>query len=165
MPSGILPDQGIADQLGYILSASISGVVNWQLILFVNDYVPTTATVLSDLVEATWPGYSRVTLNRSTWNTPTVSAGCATATYGSAPLVFYVGGVGSGVINYGAAYYDPGSAVLRWVQRFDDADLVPLQAGGQFQLPLQYTLTSAACSGALALARRKRKTTRRKIRG
>lgn len=156
MPAGLLPDEGIGDQLYWILSAPISGVTNWQLVLWVNDYVPDNTTTLANLTEATWPGYSRVTLDRSTWTTPTVSSGCATSTYGTTPLVFYVGSVSPGTINYGAAYYDPGAAKLRWVQRFDSADLNPITAGGQFQILPQYTLTSAACSGAMA-ARVKRR--------
>lgn len=160
MAAALLPDQGIADQLSWILSATISGVSNWQLVLWVNNYTPDNTTTLANLTEATWPGYSRVTLNRSSWTTPTVSAGCATSTYGTIPLVYYVGGVLPGVINYGMAFYDPAFAVLRWVQRFDTPDLVPLQPGGQFQILPQYTLTSASCPGAMAVARRRRARTK-----
>lgn len=161
MPAGILPDEGIAAQLSYILSATISGVLPWQLVLFVNDITPDYNTVFSDLEEATWPGYSRQTLTRSAWTAPEVFEGCATSTWGTSPIRFYVGAV-SHVTNYGAAYYDQSNDVLRWVQRFDDADIAPLQTGGQFQLLPVYTLTSADCAAMMlrnrrALAKAKRK--------
>lgn len=154
MPSGILPDEGIAEQLSYILSTSIIGVLPWELMLFVNDVDVDYATVLGDLVEATWEGYSRLTLSRYNWTVPVVQFGCASSTWGAAPLVYDVGTVSPGTINYGAAYLDQSSGVLRWVQRFDDADLNPLVSGGQFSLLPQYTLTSAACGNLMTMVRR-----------
>lgn len=161
MPAGVLPDEGIGAQLGYILSATITGVVDWQLILFTNDITVDASTVYADLTEATWAGYTRRTLARAMWTAPTVSDGCATSTYTTSPQVYSVGTVDPDTINYGAAYYDPGGGVLRWCQRFDDADLNALTTGGQFQILPTYTLTSAACeammSAARPTARRKRK--------
>jgi hypothetical protein len=154
MPSGILPDEGIGDQLSYLLSAPITGVLPWQLVLFVNDLTPSYDTVFSDLEEATWPGYSRQTLSRSNWTVPTVYEGCASSTWGVSPIVLYVGAVGS-VTNYGCAYYDQSNDVLRWVQRFDDADIAPLIPGGQFQLLPVYTLTSADCAAMMLLRKRR----------
>jgi hypothetical protein len=154
MPAGSLPDEGIAAQLSYILSATISGVLPWQLMLFVNDLTPDATTILADLTEATWPGYSRVTLDRGTWTTPTVLAGCATSTYGTVPQTWYVGVLSSPVTNYGAAFVDASSSVLRWVQRFDDADIAPITTGGRFLYLPQYTLTSAACGSSMTLVRK-----------
>jgi hypothetical protein len=145
MPAGLLPSEGIGAQLEYILSAPITGVLSWLLVLFVNDLVPDADTVFADLVEASWPGYSRLQLARDGWTTPTVWGGCATSTWGTEPLVYNVGPVSPGVINYGAAYFDGTTGLLRWVQRFDDADLFALVPGGQFSLLPTYTLTSAEC--------------------
>jgi hypothetical protein len=161
MPAGLLPDEGIADQLSYLLSATISGVVPWQLVLWVNDITPDYDTVFSDLTEATWPGYSRQTLTRANWTAPTVNMGCATSTWQETPIIYYVGSVSPGTINYGAAYYDPGAGVLRWVQRFDDTDLNPISTGGQFQLLPQYTLTSAACTSEMTRIRSKKRRAKR----
>jgi hypothetical protein len=155
MPAGLLPDDGIADQLTYILSSTISGVVSWQLLLWTNDYTPDIDTVLSDLTEATWMGYNRVQLDRSVWTTPLVQMGCATSTWGVSPIGFF-NESGSPVTNYGCAYLDPSTGLLRFVQRFDDADIAPLQPGGQFQILPQYTLTSASCV-SMAAARRRAK--------
>ena len=163
MPAGILPDEGIAAQLSWILSAAVPGVLPWQLLLFTNNLVVDANTVFADLVEASWPGYSRQTLDRSAWTTPTVVTGCATSTWGTVPIVYNVGAVSLNTINYGAAYYDQSSGVLRWVQTFDTADQVPLQVGGQFQLLPQYTLTSAACSGSDPSAFRRARAIKRKL--
>ncbi len=144
MPDGLLPDEGIGDQLEYILKRSISGVLPWQLIFWTNDVQVDSDTVLSDLTEATFDGYSRLTLDRSEWTTPTVHAGCAHSTWGTVPQVWYVTG-GPVETIYGYAYVDVGAGVLRFVQRFDGDDIEPITVGGKVLLLPTYTLTSAAC--------------------
>lgn len=155
MPGGLLPDEGLADQLAAIIGVPLGSATNWQLFLFVNDVTPTCDTVLDDLDEATFDGYSRKQLDRSTWTTPEVSECCATSTYGTDPIVYLVEGETDETV-YGVAYVDPTSNVIRFVQRLDDADIAPLQDGGQFQILPQYTLTSANCSASMAKARRLR---------
>jgi|ERR1700761_331989 len=162
MPGGILPDEGIADQLSYILSSTISGVLPWQLILFTNDLTPDSDTVLADLEEAEWPGYMRKTLTRSDWTTPEVNAGCASSTYGTYPIVWYVGEITTPVTNYGAAFIDQTVGVIRWVQRFDDEDLFEITTGGQYSYLPTYTLTSAQCASMMSLARKKARRNKRK---
>lgn len=148
MPAGLLPDEGLAAQLAYILSADIAGVVPWQLVLWANDLTPSYQTVWADLVECAWPGYSRRILTRANWTAPVVNQGCAQSTYGTVPQAYQVGTVPAGTVVYGAAYYDQSSGVLRWVQRFDDPDLAALVSGSVYQVLPSYTLTSAACSMA-----------------
>lgn len=155
MPGGILPDEGLGDQLEAIIGVPAGSSTNWQLLLFVNDVTPTCDTVLDDLEEATFEGYSRVQLDRSTWTTPAVSECCATSTYGTEPIKFFVEGQTDETV-YGVAYVDPSKSVIRFAQRLDDADIAPLQDGGQFQILPQYTLTSANCSSSMAKARRAR---------
>lgn len=161
MPAGILPDQGIGDQLAYILSAPIAGVLPWTLILWVNDVVPDAATVLADLEEASWNGYSRQTLTRGGWTVPEVNAGCASSTYGTDPIVFLPTGP-TVQTNYGAAYIDQSTGVIRWVERFEDADIVPVVVGQAYKILPQYTLTSAECSEAKLAARRAARRTRKR---
>lgn len=144
MPDQLLPNEGIGDQLVYILSAPISGVLPWVLILFSNDIVPDADTVLADLVEATFPGYTPATLTRPDWTTPVVLSGCAHSTWGTTPITWFVTGPTTETI-YGYAMCDLTLGVLRTVQRFDDADLTPLQPGGRISLLPEYTLTSAPC--------------------
>ena len=146
MPNLILPDEGIADQLTYILSVYIPGVLPWQLRLFVNDLVPDANTVTESMVEATFSGYSRYDLERAQWTVPTVADGCASSTWGTEPITWYVTGPTSETV-YGYGLVDSTSGVLRAIQRFEDADIAPLVVGGRFLLLPEYTLTSAACGG------------------
>lgn len=44
----------------------------YQLCLFVNDYVPTQATVIGDLTEASFGGYARITTD--SWGTAFINA-------------------------------------------------------------------------------------------
>lgn len=161
MPAAILPDEGIGDQLSYILNAPIAGVLPWTFILWVNDLDPSAATVLADLEEATWDGYSRQTLTRGGWTTPDVNNGCASSTYGTDPIVFVPTGPAVQT-NYGAAYIDQSSGVIRWVQRFEDADIVPVIVGQAYKILPQYTLTSAECSEAKLAARRAARRNRKR---
>lgn len=144
MPEGFLPDEGIGDQLEYILNRSIAGVLSWQLLFWVNDFVPTHAVTLADLVEASFSGYSRLTLDRSEWTTPTVHSGCAHSTWGTDAQVWYVTG-GPVETIYGYAYLDVTTGKIRFIQRYDDADIEPISIGGKVTLLPAYTLTSAAC--------------------
>lgn len=144
MPDQILPNEGIADQLGYILKAPIPGVVPWTLILFTNDIVPDASTVLADLVPATFPGYTPATLDRADWTAPVVLSACAHSTWGTDPIVWFVTGPTTETV-YGYAMCDLSFGVIRAVQRFDDADITPLRAGGRLSLLPEYTMTSAPC--------------------
>lgn len=160
MPAGLLPDEGIGALTAYILSAPILGVTSWDLVLWVNDFYPDSDTVLADLTEATWTGYARRQLARSGWTVPEVTMGCARSTWGTEPQKYDVGGA-TVQTNYGVAYVDRSNGVLRYVQRFDEADIFPITLGGVFLLLPVFTLTSAECS---SLATRMRNTRKRKKR-
>jgi hypothetical protein len=146
VPDGILPAEGIVEQLYYILGAPIPGVLPWRFMLFKNDVTPDADTVLADLEEASFPGYFPFDLTRSTWTMPTVVGGCAIATWGEEVVEWPVTGETDETI-YGMAYYDSTENIIRWVQRFDDDDIVPLSIGQTFRVLPVYTLTSAACEG------------------
>ncbi len=144
MSNAVLPDEGIADQLMYLLSSDIMGVLPWDLMLWVNDIEPDNETVYADLIEAKFYGYHRVTLSRNNWQTPTVLDGCATSISGTAPIVWTVA-PGRIETVYGVAYVDRLSKLIRYVQRFDDGDIRVTEPHAQLVLWPQYTLTSAAC--------------------
>jgi hypothetical protein len=146
MPAGLLPDEGIAKQLEYILSAPIAGELGWKLLFFVNDIIPTRATRLADLVEATWGGYVRLTMDRDRWTVPTVTNGCAKSTWGT-QNVSWTCTDGKNQTNYGYAYLDWTRGVLRFVQRFDANDIRPVVTGDRVLILPTYTLTSAECAG------------------
>lgn len=144
MPDGILTTLGAPYPLAFWLKASISGVLDWQLRLWVNDVTPTAATVLGDLVEASWNGYNRVTLTRGLWTDPVVTGGCAVSTWGTSPYQWFVLGSPFDTV-YGWAMVDTVLNELRWVQRFEPADIQPVTLGGQFLLLPTITGTSAPC--------------------
>lgn len=144
MPAGLLPNVGIADQLSYILSATITGVLPWSMLMFKNNIVPTKDTVLADLVESDWSGYSRLSLSRGVWMTPVVTGNCARSTWGTDPQVWIPSG-GAGQKVYGVAYLDITTGRLRFVQRLDTPDIVDVEVGVPISILPAYTLTSAAC--------------------
>lgn len=144
MAAGLLPNEGIADQLAYILQKSISGVLPWQLRYFVNDIVPDADTVLDDLVEASFTGYTRLTMDRDLWVIGEPDAGCVHATFGTYAQVWYCT-AGPVETIYGYAYVDASLGVIRFIQRFDDADIAPLEIGGRILLLPEYTFRSAEC--------------------
>jgi len=144
MPEGLIPNEGVGPTLLELLGAVAPGVLPWQMILWKNDYVPTVATTLANLVPCDFEGYAPAMLERDQWTTPTVNAGCAHSTWGTEPIVWDVQG-GPLQTPYGYAYVDLGAGVLRFVQRFDDEDLEEIIIPGRVKVLPEYTLRSAAC--------------------
>ena len=152
MPDGIVPDEGADNILLRILDpAGRGGSASWRLILWVNDITPNFATVRANLTDATFGGYSFVTLDPAVWTTPTVSDGCASSDYGTDSLVWYVT-TGPVQTIYGYAFIDTGPNVIRFVQRFDPEDISEAPVGSRVVLLPRYTHTSAACGGSSSLA-------------
>ena len=148
MPDGLIPDEGLDNVLLRILDpAGRGGSATWRLVFWVNDITPDKDTVLADLTLATWGGYSFVTMMPGAWNDPVVKDGCVTSSYGSSVLHWDCLNA-AGQTNYGWAMIDPGAGVIRFIQRFDDDDITPLETGQDVLLLPQYTLTSAACPGS-----------------
>lgn len=154
MPAGIIPDEGIAATLQRILDPAGASPASWRLTLWVNDLVPDANTVLASLMEATFPGYSFVTLMPGAWTAADVVDGCGKSTYTTTPQTWFVTGPTTETI-YGYALSDPGAGQLRFIQRFDDADIQPLVIGNRVVLLPRYSLTSAACAGDMLARRRK----------
>lgn len=159
MSAGLIPDEGIAAQLEYILRAPILGVLPWEAWLFVNDLEPTIETVLDDLELPTWSGYSAWTLAREQWSTPDVENGCARSVWGTDPLRWTHGG-GPSQTPYGYALVDRSSDLIRFIQRFDDDDIAPLDPGATLVMQPVYTLGSHECAGSFGVAFRRRSTRR-----
>lgn len=144
MPAGLIPNEGLGPTLQELLGAVVPSVLPWELMFFVNDLVPDADTVLADLTEATWAGYMRLTLSRDLWTTPTVADGCAHSTFTTEATVWYVTG-GPTETNYGYAFVDTTSGVIRFIQRFDDEDIEPVVIGGKVVMLPEYTYTSHEC--------------------
>jgi len=135
----VAPNEGLNDQLAYILKSTISGVTDWELMLFINNATLTQATVFADLSEATFGGYSRVTLTRASWTSPTIIADKAVSTYTTTPTTWTVSS-GSETV-YGYAIITATSSVIRYVEKF--ASPVAVVAGGILGVLPRVTLTTA----------------------
>lgn len=135
----VLPNEGLADQLAYIIKTTISGVPDWTLILFSNNLTPNQATVYADLTLATFGGFSPVTLTRGTWTSPSIVSDEAVSTYDVTPIVWIVTS-GPQTI-YGYAMVTPSSPVIRAIERFTTP--VVVNTGGVLALLPRYTFTTA----------------------
>lgn len=144
MPNGLMPTEGIGDLCEYILKRSISGVLPWRFRFWVNDLTPTVATTADQLVWSTFGGFTPFDLSRDEWTVPVVTGGCAVSTWGTDVQSWTVTGGPIETI-YGYAFVDPTLNVLRFVQRFDAADIRPVEIGKKVKLLPRYTLSSCAC--------------------
>lgn len=144
MPAGILPNEGIGFTLSELLGRVAIPVLPWKLILWTNNYTPTATTTLANLTEATFGGYARANLDRDLWEAPVVGAGCAHSDWSPDTIDYTVTG-GPFETIYGCAYLDVANGVLRFVQRFDTADIFTLELGSVYKVPVQFTLTSGEC--------------------
>jgi hypothetical protein len=138
-PTLTAPNEGLTDQLDYILSAPITGVAPWYLILWTNDdLVISQATVFADLDEATFSGYGRVTLDRVNWTPSVIADDRAVSTYGLDPVIWT--NTGSTYSVYGWAIITPVDSVIRYIQPFPDE--VVLDTGDPVGVLPQVALTT-----------------------
>jgi hypothetical protein len=109
------PNEGLCDQLDYLLSAPIVGVVPWYLVLWTNDDLTISqATVYADLTLATFTGYGPATLVRSGWTAAVLDGDQAVSTYGSAPVMWVNSGEPQTI--YGWAIVTPVAPVIRYIE-------------------------------------------------
>lgn len=114
-PSLTAPNEGLADQLDYLLSAPIVGVPPWYLVLWTNsDLTISQDTVYADLTLATFDGYGPATLARSGWTAATIIDDQAVSTYGTEVIEWINNGEPQTL--YGWAIVTPVSPVIRYIQ-------------------------------------------------
>lgn len=154
----VAPNEGLADQLDYLLRAPISGVPPWYLILWTNDdLVPEQATVFADLDEADFSGYSRITLSRSTWTASVIEDNAAVSTYGTDPQQWTSSGQPQEL--YGWAIITPVGSVIRYIETFPSP--VTAAPGKPVAVLPRVTLTTLPES---SLSRQRRAARKRGIR-
>lgn len=139
----VLPNEGLVDQLAYMVKEPISGVLPWQLRLWSNNLTPGQATVLADLTECTFTGYSRVTMTRSSWQNFEVITNRARAQWGSSATSWTC--TGSPQTVYGYAMVDTALGVIRGVERFDTPQV--LATGGVLSVLPRYSYTTNTSPG------------------
>lgn len=137
-PYAVVPDEALAELLKQQIKYPIVGVMNLQLMLFVDPEEITRPVVLADLVPADFLGYSEVTLARADWGEPVVEDHVAESVWGTEPVSWTNDGPPQ--IIRGAAYYDPSSNQLRKVDVF--AEPVELPSNHQLQYLPKWTYQS-----------------------
>ena len=138
-PQLTAPNEGLTDQLDYILSSPIVGVLDWMLMLYTNDdLVISQSTVYADLIEASFSGYGRVTLNRTNWDASVIDSDRAVSTYGVDPIIWT--NAGSPATVYGWAVITAVDPVIRYIQPFPDP--VVLNTGDPVGVLPRVTLTT-----------------------
>ena len=144
MPAGLIPNEALAVTLQELLGVVATNPIPWMLVLWKNNIEPDADTVWADLEECDFGGYVRGTLSRSEWTEPVVADGCAHSTCGVEPMEWNVTSGPTQTV-YGYAFLDNTMGVLRFVQRFDDADIEPLAVPGTVSMLPEYTYTSHEC--------------------
>lgn len=122
-----MPNEGKPDLMNYVLQKASNAYFDWLCLLWTNpSYVPSNASVYSDLVEATFGGYTRITLTHSLWTSPVIVSDEAVSTWGTTPYTWTV--TSSPQTIYGYAIIRPTSPVIYAIQAL--ADPIPLVTGG-----------------------------------
>lgn len=138
-------DDGIAVGLGKLTGKNITDLPpgSGTLRLFQNNPSPAPSknTVLADLTECTFAGYSGAALNTSTWAAATVTGHVATSTYG-ATVTFTRSTTGAGQTVYGAYVTDSGNTKLYGVCLFAGGPFTVTSAGDQVSCIPRWTLES-----------------------
>ena len=134
----VLPNEGLPTLLDQMIRDLASGFVDWEMMLFVNNITPDQDTVYADLTEATFGNYSRITIDHTLWEAPTVVADHAVSTYTTTPQIWTVTS-GSETV-YGYALVTVSSPIIIVVERF--ASPVAVSAGGVLAVLPRITLTT-----------------------
>lgn len=101
-----------------------------KLKLYKNDYTPTASSTVANFTEATFGGYSEVTLTYSDWTIATVSNN-AKAVWGEEPIVWTVTADAHTV--YGYYVVDNAETTLVWAEKYTVAKSLTISDTPQFQ--------------------------------
>ena len=134
----VAPNEGLTLLIGVLFRDAAPPALDWQLMLWVNDYTPVQATVLADLTLATFTGYSNVGLTRGTWTAPVLVGNKSMVQYDTVPITWIATGGYETV--YGYAIYDPTEDVVLIAERF--AEPVDLTAFPTIGVLPRVTLTT-----------------------
>lgn len=142
--SAVIPSVYLADALMQLLAVADVMAPPWELLLWTADIEPDGSTVLADLGEVSWGGYTRRTVQRSDWGTPVVTGACAASTPANTPYS-WVFGSGSAETVRGWALWEDVSSRLVLIVRLPEADELEVGPGQTYQLTPSFTLTGGLC--------------------
>lgn len=114
---GLVPNEGEARMAGLLVNASTVGPENLRLRLYKNDITPASTMTLSDYTEATFTGYSAVTLTSDSWTITQDELAQATQT---SATTFSCSATTAETV-YGYFVTGSASSTLYWSERFDAA--------------------------------------------
>jgi hypothetical protein len=110
----------------------ISAPETQTLRLFKNNHNPSKNTIISNLEEATQPGYSSINLNSSDWAVVT-TGGITTALYPERTFVFTSA---AQVYGYYVTTNVGGNNYLLWAEKFTNAPFILPPSGGSISVSL-----------------------------
>ena len=140
----VITDGGIPMLLEWMLQLPIVGLSDMELVLFQDELDPDCTVAWDDLTECDFTGYARVTLNRASWQAPTVVGCCGIMLYGEEPISWTNTGSAQNVGGYGFIF--PTGPVLVCIQAL--SDIIELPPFGTLSIRPQFTLTSGVCPSA-----------------
>ena len=142
--AAVIPSVYLSDALVALLGVADVTAPPWELLLWTADIEPDAATVLADLGEVSWGGYSRRTVQRTDWAAPVVDGACAASTPANAPFGFPFGSGDPETVR-GWALWEPVSSRLVLIVRLPEADELTVGPGQTYNLTPSFTLTGGLC--------------------
>ncbi len=135
----VLPNEGLADWLLWMIKDTAGGLPDLVFSLFVNDIEPDQDTTLADLEGASFGGFNELVMSRSDWVSPTVVDDLAVSQWGAVPTAWTVTADPQTV--YGWFAYNFGPMRLMICERFDEPR--DLNTGDTIKVLPKFTLTTA----------------------
>ena len=132
----VVPNEGEVSLLQKMLNQNQTNTL--LLKLFANNYTPSYASTLGDLVEVTTTGYTNNTVTNSNWTVSTPTAtDYAQAGYPELSFTFSASSAQSLVYGY---YVTDTLGNLLWLERFTNAPFTVPAAGGNIGIILTINL-------------------------
>lgn len=133
----VVPNEGKRFLLNMLLKRNVSSADVFIIGLFRNLLVPVRTTVLSDVVEANFAGYTPRMLTRSLWSESSLIDNKAQSNWGSEFIQWYA--TSGSQLLYGYYVRDADSNFLLWAQNFSGPKTVTDQDPILIQPSLQAT--------------------------
>jgi hypothetical protein len=131
-----IPNAGELRLLDFLLNVT-NNTRDYTLKLYKNNYTPIATTTSSSFTEATFTGYSAITLTRENWGNATTVDGKAESTYDT--LISWTCGATGDTI-YGYWVEDASDNCILWAEKFTNPRI--LQENDILNLTAKFTLST-----------------------